>query len=184
MTIHSARTTLVVGGARSGKSSFAQKLCEDSSLSLFYVATSPVLPDDSEFAARIQKHKDDRGPRWTAIEEEIDITRVIRERDAPHNALLIDCATLWLNNLMYHALPLKEHIEALLEQLLVCQARVVLVSNEVGQGIVPTAPDVRAFRDYQGRLNQRLAETCERVVEVRFGLPVLLKPTDLPKLVL
>nr|WP_321464111.1 bifunctional adenosylcobinamide kinase/adenosylcobinamide-phosphate guanylyltransferase [uncultured Cohaesibacter sp.] len=184
MNRHSARTTLVVGGARSGKSAFAQQLCEASPYNLVYVATSPVFADDGEMSARIQKHKDDRGPRWRAVEEEIDITNVIKDNDHADNALLIDCATLWLNNLLYHQLPLTDHINAFLQALEASQAHIVIVSNEVGQGIVPSAPEVRAFRDHQGRFNQQLASACERVVEVRCGLPILLKPIQQPHICL
>nr|WP_321457117.1 bifunctional adenosylcobinamide kinase/adenosylcobinamide-phosphate guanylyltransferase [uncultured Cohaesibacter sp.] len=176
----SAQTTLVVGGARSGKSSFAQKLCEDSPFNLFYIATSPVIPEDSELAARIKKHKDDRGPRWRAIEEEIDIARVIMELDSNENALLIDCATLWLNNLLYHSLPLQDHLNALVDALKASKAHIVLVSNEVGQGIVPSVREVRTFRDHQGWLNQRLAVVTDRVIEVRVGIPQQLKPNNQP----
>ena len=184
MKTNSARTTLIVGGARSGKSMFAQRLCESSSYDLIYVATSPVFPDDDEMTARIQKHKDDRGPRWQAIEEEIDIARILREHNEEGKALLIDCATLWLNNLLYHKLPLQDHINSFLDTLEETTAHIVIVSNEVGQGIVPTVADVRHFRDCQGRLNQQLANTCERVVEVRCGLPMLLKPLPQPNICL
>ena len=184
MKTHSARTTLVVGGARSGKSAFAQTLCEDSPFNLIYVATSPVFSGDKEMAARIQKHKDDRGPRWQAIEEEIAIDRVVKEHDDAETVLLIDCATLWLNNLIYHDLPLQDHVGGFLDAMAETHAHIVIVSNEVGQGIVPSSPQVRQFRDHQGRLNQQLAKACERVVEVRCGLPLLLKPNDQPKLVL
>lgn len=184
MKTHSARTTLVVGGARSGKSAFAQTLCEESPFNLIYVATSPVFPDDKEMTARIQKHKDDRGPRWQAIEEEIAIERIVTEHDTPDTAILIDCATLWLNNLIYHAFPIQDHVRNLLKAMAASRAHIVIVSNEVGQGIVPTSAEVRQFRDHQGRLNQQLAEACERIVEVRCGLPLLLKPNDQPKIIL
>jgi adenosylcobinamide kinase / adenosylcobinamide-phosphate guanylyltransferase len=169
-------TTLIIGGARSGKSLFAEELCLRSPFELIYIATSPRFDDDREMAARIAAHRQRRGSRWTVLEEQTDVAPLIKAHDAPEKAILIDCMTLWLNNLIFHGKDLETHIGAFEASLQATRARVILISNEVGQGIVPNEAATRHFRDEQGRLNQRLAQCCDRVVEVRAGLPLILKP--------
>ncbi|WP_319531956.1 bifunctional adenosylcobinamide kinase/adenosylcobinamide-phosphate guanylyltransferase [uncultured Cohaesibacter sp.] len=180
MTDRDARTTLIFGGAKSGKSAFAEKLCTDSPYDLLYVATSPRFADDDEMNERIKRHVERRGTRWACIEEQIDLCGVLADEDHPDRVVLIDCMTMWLNNLVYHEKPLEQHIEAFLDTLSKTQSRILLISNEVGQGIVPETASGRSFRDLQGSLNQRLAARCDRVIEVRVGLPILLKPLPIP----
>ena len=184
MTAQKARTNFIFGGARSGKSQFAEKLCLESDCRLLYIATSPVIQGDAEYADRIKKHQDRRGPRWRVIEEELDLVKILEKESAPDQAILIDCMTLWLNNVLYHRLPIDERLDAFIAAMKASQSKIILISNEVGQGIVPSNPEVRAFRDHQGRLNQTLAEHCERVIEVRVGMPVLLKPNPNPLITL
>ena len=184
MSIQDSQTTLILGGARSGKSALAEQLCEDSALDLVYIATSPRFEGDEEMRRRISDHQVRRGDRWQTIEEEVDVPDVLASHDQSTKAILVDCMTLWLNNLIFHKLPLEAQIEALVAQLSRMRAKTLLVSNEVGQGIVPIDAETRAFRDEQGRLNQRLAEVCDRVIEVRAGLPLLLKPSNQPPITL
>ena len=176
MTEQIARTNFIFGGARSGKSQFAEKLCIDSHCDLLYVATSPVIKGDAEYADRIKQHRDRRGPRWRVIEEEINLVDILTSEGDENLAILIDCMTLWLNNLLYHGLSLEDHLDAFVSAMTASQSKLILISNEVGQGIVPSNPEVRAFRDHQGRLNQTLAAHCDRVIEVRVGMPLILKP--------
>nr|WP_321444624.1 bifunctional adenosylcobinamide kinase/adenosylcobinamide-phosphate guanylyltransferase [uncultured Cohaesibacter sp.] len=184
MNAQQARTNFIFGGARSGKSQFAESLCLASKCELLYVATSPVIKGDAEYADRIKKHQDRRGPRWRVIEEELDLASIIEKESRPDLAILIDCMTLWLNNVLYHNHPLDDRLNAFIEAMKASQSRLILISNEVGQGIVPSNPEVRAFRDHQGRLNQTLAAHCDRVIEVRVGLPLILKPSQQPAITL
>ena len=175
-----AHTTLILGGARSGKSSFAERLCEESTLDLLYVATSPHFENDSEMTERIRHHQQRRGQRWNLIEEEIALDEVLAANSRENTAILIDCMTLWLNNLLYHNKSIESHISLFIEAMQSNQSQIILISNEVGQGIVPADANTRRFRDEQGWLNQSLATTCDRVIEVRAGLPLQLKPTPYP----
>ncbi|WP_114008674.1 bifunctional adenosylcobinamide kinase/adenosylcobinamide-phosphate guanylyltransferase [Cohaesibacter intestini] len=184
MDAHNARTNFIFGGARSGKSQFAETLCHESDCDLLYVATSPVIKGDAEYADRIKMHQDRRGPRWRVIEEELALAEILKAESRPDLAILIDCMTLWLNNVLYHNLSLEDRLKAFIEAMQTCQSRIILISNEVGQGIVPSNPEVRGFRDHQGRLNQTLAAHCDRVIEVRAGLPLILKPIQQPAITL
>jgi len=183
--------TLVLGGARSGKSRCAQSLL-NSSARIIYVATARTdeAASDQEMRERIARHRADRPVDWQTVEEPLDLPRAIRE--APVEAtLLIDCATLWLSNLMweYRAETAAEQHKLILAQVgelidtvrrraegSVAAGEVVIVSNEVGGGLVPEHPVGRAFRDLQGFANQRLAQAADRVVFVVAGLPLPLKP--------
>ncbi|SNY93283.1 adenosylcobinamide kinase /adenosylcobinamide-phosphate guanylyltransferase [Cohaesibacter sp. ES.047] len=182
MTAQDIRTTLILGGAKSGKSAFAESLCTQSPYELLYVATSPRFEHDEEMAERIRQHELRRGPRWQCVEEEIMLADVLTQACHPGQVILIDCMTMWLNNLLFHGHPLEDHVESLCQALLACEAHILLISNEVGQGIVPVTADGRAFRDLQGSLNQKLARTCDRVIEIRAGLPLLLKPSPTPQI--
>ena len=172
--------TLILGGARSGKSRYAESLCRDDE-KVFYLATAPRDLSDAEMDARILRHKNDRPARWTTIEEPLDIAARIAE--TPTNAvILLDCATIWLSNLMWEnrALEfaeLERTIFARVGELTdVCKSRkVIAVSNEVGGGVVPDNQLARQFRDLQGFVNQKLAQNAERVILVVAGLPLTLK---------
>ena len=166
---------LVLGGARSGKSTYAQRLAEKWWTSPLYLATAEAL--DTEMADRVQKHREQRGPRWGCAEEPLDIAKVVASHSPPTNGILVDCMTLWLTNVL-----LKEGSESVIrrkqELLLALQRRttdIILVSNEVGMGIVPESALGREFRDLQGWLNQDLAKVADRVVFVAAGLPLALK---------
>jgi adenosylcobinamide kinase / adenosylcobinamide-phosphate guanylyltransferase len=164
--------TLVLGGARSGKSRYAEELLIALPLPRTYVATAQGL--DDEMAARIAAHQARRGPEWQTIEAPHDLVGVLSVA-APGSSMLIDCVTLWLSNRMLAHADVEAEIEALQNALARSIAPVVLVSNEVGSGIVPDNALARRFRDLQGRLNQRLAARAERVVLLVAGLPLMLK---------
>ncbi len=170
------RVALVLGGARSGKSSLAQRLAEGCGAPLLYLATGE--PRDEEMAARIARHREERGPAWETQEEPVALSEAISAAQGRYQAVLVDCLTLWLSNLLLQD-PDEEALERALEGLLTVLAQtkspVILVSNEVGLGIVPDNPLARRFRDLAGRLNQRLAALADLVVLVAAGLPLVLK---------
>lgn len=165
--------SLVLGGAASGKSRFAEGLVTGSGAGPVYVATAQAR--DAEMAARISAHRAGRAAAgWRTVEEPLDLPRVLAGI-APHEAALIDCATLWLTNLMLSDADIPAAEAALWPALSACAGPVVVVTNEVGQGIVPETPLGRRFRDAQGGLNQRLASRAGLVVAVMAGLPLTLK---------
>jgi adenosylcobinamide kinase/adenosylcobinamide-phosphate guanylyltransferase len=179
--------TLVLGGARSGKSAHAERLAHASGKEVIYVATSRA--GDSEMATRIVHHRERRPGHWRTVEEELALAAVLREHCAPQRLLLVDCLTLWLSNLMFCdgrawpdvgevALSERFHQEraALLELLDAgLDGDVVFVSNEVGMGIVPWGAVSRCFADEAGRLNQAVAARADHAVFVAAGLPLVLK---------
>jgi adenosylcobinamide kinase/adenosylcobinamide-phosphate guanylyltransferase len=164
--------TLVIGGARSGKSAFAEGLVVGSGRPRRYIATAQAW--DDEMRARIARHRQDRGAGWTTIEAPLDLCAALADAQA-HEAVLVDCATLWLTNHLLAEHDLAAEGTALLSALAACAAPVVIVSNETGWGIVPDNALARRFRDAQGRLNQRLAARADLVVTVIAGLPLALK---------
>ncbi|MCZ8185973.1 MAG: bifunctional adenosylcobinamide kinase/adenosylcobinamide-phosphate guanylyltransferase [Beijerinckiaceae bacterium] len=169
-----ARLTLVLGGARSGKSSHAEALARQTGLSRLYLATAQ--PFDDEMRDRIRQHRADRdGDGWQTIEEPLGLAGAIDRTAGPGVILLVDCLTLWLSNLMLAGRAVDEESAGLLAVLAKAAGPVILVSNEVGLGIVPETPLGRAFRDAQGRLNQRVAALADRVIFMAAGLPLILK---------
>ena len=171
------RLTLVLGGARSGKSRYAERLVLASGLAPVYVATAEAL--DDEMAARIAAHRARRGADWRTVEEPLDLVAALHRECAPDRAVLVDCLTLWLANLMGQDRPPGPEIERLVAALGALPGALVLVSNEVGLGVVPTAAMARAFIDHAGWLHQRIAEQAEVVVFMAAGLPLHLKaPPD------
>ena len=179
-------TTLVLGGARSGKSAYAEKLAGQSGRDVVYIATA--RPSDGEMAARIAQHRSDRPQHWLTIEESLHIADAIALHSTPDNVILVDCLTLWLSNLMFSGtgaypdvgaitLPalFTDQRAALLGALQTAKGDVVLVSNEVGMGIVPMGAVSRCFTDEAGRLNQAVAAVCNRAVFIAAGLPLTLK---------
>ncbi|MCE6949861.1 bifunctional adenosylcobinamide kinase/adenosylcobinamide-phosphate guanylyltransferase [Cereibacter sphaeroides] len=164
--------TLVLGGARSGKSRMAERLVSDTGRPRIYLATADAW--DDEMAARIAAHRHDRGDGWQTVEEPRDLCPAL-SRMPPEACVLLDCATLWLTNHLLAGSDLDAEITSLLHALGACPAPVVVVSNEVGWAIVPENSLARRFRDEQGRLNQRLAAQAGLVVGVMAGLPFVLK---------
>ena len=166
--------TLFLGGARSGKSRLAQEAAERHDGPLTYLATGEA--GDGEMAARIARHRADRGPRWTTVECPLDLPRAIREVPAGAAAILVDCLTLWLSNLMMADRDLAAATADLIAALADARTPAMIVSNEVGLGIVPATPLGRAFRDEAGRLNQAVAARADVAVFVVAGLVLPLTP--------
>ena len=171
--------TLVLGGARSGKSRYAQSLCVDSR-SVIFLATARD-EGDPEMRRRIDRHRAERSDGWKTIEEPLAVVRVVRESD-PSVTILLDCVTTWVANLAWEHRSLSERelqnlvIEEVSSLASVAEGReVIAVSNEVGSGIVPDHPSGRHFRDLQGVANQFLAQEAVRVVLMVSGLPLTLK---------
>lgn len=168
------RLTLVLGGARSGKSRHAEALIEASGLRPYYIATAEAL--DGEMKERIVRHRARRGRHWQTIEEPLRLTETLHSVSAEGRALMVDCLTLWLTNLMVHERAVEAEIDGLLDGLDRLQGAALFVSNEVGQGVMPTNAMARAFIDHAGLLHQRLADKADRVLLMHAGLPQRLKP--------
>ena len=166
---------LVLGGARSGKSSWALKYTEKNYDSYMFLATAEVM--DDEMADRVRLHKEDRGPQWKLREEPLAIANVLKTGCEGVEAVLIDCMTIWLSNVLLQKgeeeVPVYRN--RLIEALAQTTHSVIIVSNEVGTGIVPEHPLGRLYRDMAGSLNQKLAATADKVVMTVAGLPIYLK---------
>jgi adenosylcobinamide kinase/adenosylcobinamide-phosphate guanylyltransferase len=170
--------TLVTGGARSGKSRYAEGLIDAAAgahdgTKRTYVATAEA--GDAEMASRIAEHQARRGAHWTTIEVPFDLCDGLRRANANGGPVLVDCLTIWLSNLMAAERDIEAETAALTTTLASLDCSVVLVSNEVGLGIVPDNALARRFRDHAGRLNQAVAAAADRVVFVAAGLPLILK---------
>ncbi len=168
--------TLVLGGARSGKSRHAEILVEAQPGACIYLATAE--PGDEEMAERIRRHRARRGARWETLEEPYDLTGVLRRETRPDGAVLVDCLTLWLSNLLGAARDVGAETQRLVAALPDLAGPVVFVSNEVGLGIVPEGALSRAFVDHAGRLHQSLAGAAHSVLFMAAGLPLALKTPD------
>ena len=169
-----ARITLVLGGARSGKSAHAEALLDDCAGPRLYIATAEAR--DAEMEARIAAHRARRGSGWRTVEAPLALAETLEAESRPGSAVLVDCLTLWLSNIMEAGRDIAAETQRLVACLGRLEGRTVLVSNEVGLGIVPENAAARAFRDHAGRLNQAVAQAAERVVFVAAGLPMTLKP--------
>ena len=169
--------SLILGGARSGKSAHAEALCESLSARPVYLATATLAGDDPEMAGRVAAHRARRGGHWRTVEAPLELAAALEAEAAPGRALLVDCLTLWLSNLMLAGRDVPAAGETLAGALGRARLRcpVVLVSSEVGLGIVPGNRLARAFRDHAGRLHQSLAARADRVVLVVAGLPLTVK---------
>lgn len=164
---------LVLGGARSGKSRFAQQQAESMPGELIYIATAQAF--DAEMEDRIERHRNDRGPRWRTIEAPLDLAGVIAGERRSGTVLLVDCLTLWASNLMLAERDIVEEVAALSDAISDAAGKIILVSNEVGLGIVPDNALARRFRDAAGEINQAIAATVDRAIFVAAGLPIILK---------
>lgn len=164
---------LVLGGARSGKSRYAQARAEALSGDLLYLATAQAF--DAEMEARIAHHQADRGPRWSTLDVPLDIPAAILANAAPGCVLLVDCLTLWTSNLMFAERDIDAETEALATAVSDAGGPVILVANEVGLGIVPDNALARRFRDAAGRINQAIAAAADEVQFIAAGLPLRLK---------
>ena len=175
MALNLPHATLVLGGARSGKSQYAENLVEgsDASGGLVYVATAQAY--DKEMNDRIAIHQRRRGDRWSTMDAPLDLNMALKSDACCSRAVLVDCLTLWITNLMMAGKNVSREIDELCVTIPTLTASVVFVSNEVGQGIVPDNEMAREFRDHAGQAHQQLAAVCNRVVFVTAGLPQILK---------
>ncbi|KEC73450.1 UNVERIFIED_ORG: adenosylcobinamide kinase/adenosylcobinamide-phosphate guanylyltransferase [Rhizobium esperanzae] len=173
MTDLLSSSTLVLGGARSGKSRFAENLVTSSGLERHYIATGRAW--DEEMQARIDQHKADRGASWTTHEEPLALAERLAAIDGGGRAILVDCLTLWVTNLMMEERDITVEFARLAEFVSRAKARLVFVSNEVGLGIVPENRMARDFRDHAGRLHQMIAAKAAEVYFVAAGLPLKMK---------
>jgi len=168
---------LVLGGAKSGKSRYALDICNRSGKNRIFLATARAK--DQEMKERILRHQAEREPEWLTREEPLKIAAAIREADREDTIILVDCLTLWLSNLFMKykddQREIDRAVETLVTQLADIHGSVVLVSNEVGAGIVPDNPLSRRYRDCAGLLNQQVAATADKVVAVIAGIPLALK---------
>ena len=165
--------TLVLGGARSGKSRYGERLIEAAASQATYIATAE--PGDAEMASRIAEHRARRGAFWHTVEAPLELPLAIAEEAAADRPLLVDCLTLWLSNLLLADKCVAAETRSLCAALREAVGPVVLVANEVGLGLVPETPLGRRFRDVAGRLNQDIAALADRVIFVAAGLPFVLK---------
>ncbi|RZF66120.1 bifunctional adenosylcobinamide kinase/adenosylcobinamide-phosphate guanylyltransferase [Sphingomonas populi] len=163
----------VLGGARSGKSRYAQARAEAIAGELVFIATAQAF--DAEMTDRIARHRADRDSRWLTVEAPIALTEAIVEHGAPGRVLLVDCLTLWTSNLLLGEHDIDAATQALEHAITTAPGPVILVANEVGLGIVPDNALARRFRDHAGLLNQRIAAAADTVILVTAGLPLSLK---------
>jgi adenosylcobinamide kinase/adenosylcobinamide-phosphate guanylyltransferase len=166
--------TFVLGGARSGKSAFAEKLVGTSTRPV-YVATAEAL--DDEMAEKIRVHRARRGAHWLTVEEPLDIVTVLEHHAEPGSAVLLDCLTLWLSNLLHAGRDVDTQSQLLLESLATLKGPVVIVSNEVGLGVTPNNALSRRYLDHLGQLHQQIAAQAARVYFLVAGIATLIKHT-------
>ncbi|GAA0424160.1 bifunctional adenosylcobinamide kinase/adenosylcobinamide-phosphate guanylyltransferase [Cocleimonas flava] len=169
-------SSLILGGARSGKSSFAENLAKESGLDVIYLATANAW--DEETKQRVEKHKSDRPSSWKTIEEPIHLASCLLRHSRPEKIIIVDCLTMWLNNLLMLENPaqLRQELDDFLDCVSKLQGRVIFVSNEVGMGIIPLGELTRNFVDESGRLHQKLGHLVENVTLIVAGIPLVVKP--------
>lgn len=170
------RMIFITGGGRSGKSRYALDYANRNFSEKLFLATSEPL--DEEMVQRIENHKKARGPEWQTIEEPVEIVNKINEYEGIGKVILIDCITLWLYNLLMrwdNDLRIMEETARLIDSLKRSPASCILVSNEVGMGIVPADPLSRRYRDLLGAMNQKIAEALDTVIFMVSGIPLFLK---------
>ena len=164
---------LILGGARSGKSRFAERLARSRNLRLVYVATAEA--HDDEMADRISRHRAERGSDWQTIESPINLPATIASMTCARTVILVDCLTLWLSNLMLLDHDINKATDGLLAAVAAAPGPVIMVANEVGLGIVPENALARRFRDEAGLMNQQLAANVPNVAFIAAGMPICLK---------
>ena len=167
------KSIFVLGGARSGKSAYAESLADGWQGKKIYLATAGIF--DTEMDERVKLHRQRRGDDWLTIEEPLELVAALEKTMNENSLVLVDCLTLWLSNMMEKSADISSKAEKLGQLLDNPKGRVIVVSNEVGQGIVPDNALARRFRDESGMMNQIIASHCDRVVFVTAGLPLVLK---------
>lgn len=166
----------VLGGARSGKSSYALELAKSAGKNVIFIAT--CIPGDSEMRQRVRLHKKSRPKTWKLVEEGVCLDSALREVKAGYDAVLIDCAGLFISNLMAVESSdekIEQKVRSVIGAIKKSACEVIVVSNEVGMGIVPDNPLARRFRDLLGRVNQMMAQSADRVIVMHAGIPMVVK---------
>ncbi len=166
----------ITGGARSGKSAYAEKLAQGIAGKRAYLATAQAL--DAEMAAKIEKHRKDRSSAWDTYEEPLAVADLLRKISGRYQVVLLDCLTLWLSNIMAHTDgdgAVLQGMDGLVKALSDFQGTCIVVSNEVGLGIVPDNAMARRFRDFAGMLNQKIAQSADEVYFTASGIPMKIK---------
>lgn len=171
-----ADITLILGGARSGKSRFGEDFALQTGLTPIYIATAE--PSDNEMETRIAHHQSSRDSAWRLVEEPLELSAALTREAGPKHIILIDCITIWLSNHLINGSELEEVCADLTHTLQSAAGPIVLVSNEVGAGVVPAYASGRTFRDAAGRLNQELARISQDVFYIVAGLPLALKSQE------
>lgn len=174
MTMAMAKSILITGGARSGKSGLAEEMTLALGRPALYLATAEAL--DDEMSERIARHRARRGPEWQTLSVPLDLAQALRETDNDGAPRLVDCLTLWLSNLMFAERDWQAEVAALAALIPTLRAPVVFVTNEVGAGIVPENALARAYRDAAGLTNQQLATACDELWFCIAGHPMKVKP--------
>ncbi len=172
----SGKTFFITGGARSGKSAFAEKIAEEMTGKRAYIATAQAL--DPEMAARIAKHQQNRGDAWDTYEEPLAVDELLQKLSGRYPVALLDCLTLWLSNIIAHTATddaVLHRCDRLVAAVRQFSGACIVVSNEVGLGIVPDNPLARKFRDFAGVLNQKMAQAADEVYFTASGIPVRIK---------
>lgn len=167
-----AEIILVTGGARSGKSALAERLAQSCGNRVIYIATTE--PFDDEMQSRIDRHRARRDAGWRTVDAPLKLPDILvqTDGDAPR---LVDCLTMWLNNLIYHNRDVADEVDRLIEVISEQQADLVMVTNEIGSGLVPQTAEARKFRDLAGELNQMVAQAASQVYLSVSGIPVKIK---------
>jgi len=171
-----SQNTFIIGGCRSGKSAHAQALAEAIEGKKLYLAT--CVPNDEEMVERVRLHREQRGEEWETLEEPVELAKAITDRSKHYSVILVDCLTLWASNILLSPggqSELEKSCLALVNSLEAAQCSVILVSNEVGAGIVPENELARLYRDEAGRINQQIAAAVDRVIWMVAGIPVEIK---------
>ena len=172
----SGKTVLVTGGSRSGKSRHALQLASNIDGPKIFLATAEPL--DEEMAERIKKHQNERGKEWTTIEEPLDPTSVLRKKGDQPGCIVLDCITLWLSNMVMKDMTreiILQQVHEFIRECKNCASNIIVITNELGSGIVPMEPSARSFRDIAGETNQILAEEFDEVVNMVSGIPMTIK---------
>lgn len=171
-----SESVFVFGGCRSGKSRYALGFAEEAVGKKYFIAT--LQPGDDEMKERIRRHKEERGESWKTIEEPLQIPDAVREASKSADCIVVDCLTLWISNMMmaeYTEEEIRAQADDLCTSIAGCTCSIILVSNEVGTGVVPESRLGRDFRDYTGMINQKIASVCEKVVLMKAGIPIVIK---------
>lgn len=175
----SGKTILVTGGSRSGKSRYALQLAKSSEDPKIFIATAEPL--DDEMAERIKNHQNERGKEWTTIEEPLDPAKMLRAEENQPCFVVLDCITLWLSNMIMKNMArdaILERVHEFIRECKTCTGDIIVITNELGSGIVPLEPSARSFRDIAGLTNQILASEFDEVVSMVSGIPVIIKTSS------